>query len=191
MLRQTNAPNDLKAVRVLLIESDPRDAQLLTACFANQEPGNLELISAPTLAEGLRILQSKSVDLVLLDLFLQDSSGLTTLTRVFDASPDCAVVVLADPNNQTIEINALKQCAQEYVIKGQLDSDNLLAVVHRALDRRKCNQQRIELEHAATSPRNDGDFSESTNISWNGFRDESEGCRPNPSQAARIVPGRW
>ena len=78
-----------RRARVLLIEDDPGDAELVFRGLATRDPAEgFQIASVPTLAEGLRELERKATDVLLLDLFLPDSRGDETLLRIREAEPE-------------------------------------------------------------------------------------------------------
>jgi DNA-binding response OmpR family regulator len=66
-------------LRILLVEDDPYDAELVQACLAEARRNGAEIIHAASLAQGLQALRTLAIDLTVLDLDLPDSSGFETL----------------------------------------------------------------------------------------------------------------
>ena len=58
----------------------------------------------------------------LLDLTLPDSQGLETLQRVRGKDPATPIVILAQPGDRSNAVHALDKGAQDYLVKGQVDS---------------------------------------------------------------------
>lgn len=87
-------------LRLLLVEDDPADAELVRTVFAPFEPSGVSLRHAETRAEAERVVsRSSDIDLVLLDLGLPDSSGLSTLSRWNPSRPSPPLVVLSGNDN--------------------------------------------------------------------------------------------
>lgn len=129
--RRTLSGLDSEALRLLLIEDNPRHAQLLReamgdagAAFAGAAP--YELLHTTTLATGLETLGRSGVDLVLLDLSLPDAAGLDALLRVRELYPDVPVIALTGLNDETLAAQALQAGAQDYLTKGRI-AGSLLA----------------------------------------------------------------
>ena len=70
---------------VLLVEDNPGDADLVLEALSGLRGPRLEITVAESLGGGLAVLGDRSVDAVLLDLNLPDSTGFETLTAVTDA----------------------------------------------------------------------------------------------------------
>lgn len=117
---------------ILLIEDDPDDVRLIQEML-DETGDSWDLEIADQLSIGLERLADNGADLVLLDLGLPDSQGLDTLTQVQMHAPEAAAVVLVDPNIEPLAIEALKEGAQSYLIKGQMDRTMLAHVIRGAV----------------------------------------------------------
>lgn len=82
---------------------------------------------------GLKIVQKKTIDLVLLDLRLPHISGLEVLEQLHILEPELPVVMLTAHGDVQTAVNAMKLGAADYLLKG-FDLDELLLVVQRVLE---------------------------------------------------------
>ncbi len=127
---------DSHHIHLLLIEDNPGDAGLIREMLADAKGMSFELEWTETLSEGIERLASGGIDVVLLDLALTDSSGLDTLRRLRAASPLApVVVVLSGLSDEEISFQAVQEGAQDYLIKGQVDSSLLVRSIRYALER--------------------------------------------------------
>jgi len=125
-------------VRVLLIEDNPRHAQLLedmmgTAGVAFAGAAPYELTHADRLSKGLECLARGGIDLVLLDLSLPDAQGLEPIMHVRERNPDVPVVALTGANEGDLAAQALQAGAQDYLTKGRMSGAALARSVRYAL----------------------------------------------------------
>ncbi len=121
--------------RILLIEDDPEDARLIQEML--DEAGNSwDLEVADRLSTGLKCLANGGADLVLLDLGLPDSQGLETLTRIQAQAPEAAAVVMANLDDEALAIEGVREGAQGYLVKGQVDGTLLARTIRLAVERR-------------------------------------------------------
>lgn len=128
--------------QILVIEDNPGDAHLVRIYL--KEAGLKHVLAhAETLYEGLRIMEEKPIELVLLDLSLPDSHGFRTLTKFREKHPNVPVIVLTGLNDELVGNQAVRAGAQDYLVKGQFES-NLLARVIRYSLQRFSSQQRLE-----------------------------------------------
>ncbi|PYS20362.1 MAG: hypothetical protein DMG11_29660, partial [Acidobacteria bacterium] len=135
-----------KLIRVLLIEDNPIDVRLMRADFLKFGSGEFDLTAVEHLSEAIRFLKENPIDVILLDLFLQDAAGLETLSRVREAAPEVPVVVLTGLNDEAQALQALKNGAQDYLIKGSVNSRVLFRVIRYAIERKQGEVERRLLE---------------------------------------------
>ncbi len=89
-------------------------------------------------------------DIILVDLSLPDSQGIDSFLALRDRSQNIPIVVLTGSDDQNLAILAMQQGAQDYLIKGQVDSNLLLRSIRYAIERERTEtalrQAKIELE---------------------------------------------
>jgi PAS domain S-box-containing protein len=120
---------------VLLIEDNPAWALLIREAFSRLRDAPLTLESAERLSDGLERLAGGRIDLVLLDLMLPDSEGLSTVLQVRQHAPHVPVVVLSGIDDEALAVQALQEGVQDYLVKGQITSNALLRSLRYALER--------------------------------------------------------
>jgi len=123
------------SLRVLVVEDNPGDARLVRAYLEEESTTPVECQRADTLAQALASMQAHPADIVLLDLSLPDSYGLETLARLRAAFPSVPVVVLTGTNDEEIALEALRQGAQDYLVKGQGGGELVRRAVRYAIGR--------------------------------------------------------
>lgn len=129
-------------IHVLLIEDNPGDARLITEELTHGRRDIFDLERVARLGEGLRRLEGNHVDVVLLDLSLPDSHGLATLSQVREHAPQTPIVVLTGLDDEDMAMNAMKEGAQDYLLKEQITPDALSRSIRYAIER---NRLRLEL----------------------------------------------
>jgi len=122
-------------IKVLLIEDNPGDARLIREMLAEARTTRFDVHCHDQLSIGLEHLSMTDTDVVLLDLTLPDSQGLDTLTKVQSGSVQVPVVVLTGLDDETVAIKAVQEGAQDYLVKGQLDSNLLTHSICYAIER--------------------------------------------------------
>ncbi|POH62690.1 MULTISPECIES: EAL domain-containing response regulator [Cryobacterium] len=120
--------------RILVIEDNPGDARLLREMF-NEKPSDRSLSQVGTAREAEAHLAAHGVDVILLDLGLPDAQGLDALRRVRSAAPRVPLVVLTGFDDEALAALALKEGAQDYLIKGEIDAKSLLRALRYAIER--------------------------------------------------------
>ena len=138
--------NDDNLIRVLLVEDNPGDARLLREALAEVTSEHFELTHAITLSEGMERLSADRTDVVLLDLSLPDASGLDTFIRLHACAPSVPFVVLTGLADETVAAAALREGAQDYLVKGQVDSNLLSRSMRYAIERMRTEEALRENE---------------------------------------------
>ena len=70
-------------IKVLVLEDNPGDARLVREMLMESDEIACEVLCLDRLSAGLEELAQESRDIALLDLGLPDSSGLDTLTKLY------------------------------------------------------------------------------------------------------------
>lgn len=139
LARRILGPLDSVSARLLLVEDNPRHAQLFREALgeagvavAGAPP--FELHHAETLAAALAHLAAGNTDLVLLDLTLPDGQGLDPLIELRGRFPDAPVVVFTNYGDDLLPAQALQSGAQDYLAKGRITSELLARTIRHALE---------------------------------------------------------
>ena len=124
-------------IKVLLIEDNPGDARLIKEMLNDSDNFNFELKCVDRLSAGLECLNKRNINLILLDIFLPDSSGLNTIERIIAKSAGIPVVIITGIEDETLAIESLKKGIQDYLIKGRMNSVSLIRCLNYALERHR------------------------------------------------------
>lgn len=141
---------DQTALSILLVEDNPADAEWIAEALG-QFGSLFRCQHAETLAAALERLRRAAPDVVLLDLMLPDSRGLDTFRRLQDAAGDAALVVLSGLQDQRAALEAVREGAQDYLIKGRISPEVLARALQYAAERQR-NLQRTRAQLARRKP---------------------------------------
>ena len=119
---------------MLLVEDNPGDFRLIQEMF-KESKANVELKWAKQLSTGLANLKEEMFDVLLADLGLPDSQGIDTFKKIHDQAPQIPVVVLTGLADDGLAMRALREGAQDYLVKGQIDSNLLIRAIRYAIER--------------------------------------------------------
>ena len=125
----------MPTANVLLIDSRSEDAQLIRDELALVKGRPYLLDVAVTMSEALNRLRSGRVDVILLDLDLPDSRGLTTFLRVQPKAGHLPIVVLVNQRDEDIGEEAVERGAFDFLIKQQIVSNLLDKTLKHATER--------------------------------------------------------
>ncbi|MCA9247837.1 MAG: response regulator [Planctomycetales bacterium] len=129
-----------QTLRVLVIEDNPGDARLIAALLSVANTAVFAVESAETLASGIARLRDDKFDAVLLDLNLPDSSGLQTFLDLQAEIESVPIVVLSGLGDEELGLRAVKEGAQDYLIKGKVETDVLERSLRYALERKRSEE---------------------------------------------------
>jgi signal transduction histidine kinase len=139
-------------IKVLLVEDDLGDADLLCELLELADSTHFQVTHSRRLSEAIAFLSQASFDVVLLDLSLPDSHGLTTVNQVYAQLPTIPIVILSGLEDESLAIEAVQKGAQDYLVKGQVESDLLVRAIHHAIERAKnlqlLNEKEKQLQKA-------------------------------------------
>jgi len=121
---------------VLLIEDNPGDARLIREMFNEQNSKDFELNHVECMGDAEKYLAEHAVDIILADLGLPDTQGLESVRRTHAAAPHVPLVVLSGQDDVSVALQALKEGAQDYLIKGQIEPRELLRALRYAVERK-------------------------------------------------------
>jgi signal transduction histidine kinase len=131
------ASAEKKPLQVLLVEDNAGDARLLREMFSKEPPGSFVLTHLTRMFEAEKHLARGGVDIVLLDMGLPDGHGLETLRRARAAAPDVVMLVLTGLEDEALAAGAIKEGAQDYLIKGQIENRALPRALRHAIERHR------------------------------------------------------
>jgi len=126
---------DSATIKILLVEDNPADADLLSEFLEEADETQWSLVHVEKLKDALQTLSENHFDVILLDLSLPDKQGLATVVQTHETAPDLPIVVLTGLNDKVTSLEALRQGAQDYLVKGKIDSNLLVRAIGYAIER--------------------------------------------------------
>jgi len=144
-------------IALLLVEDNCGDARLLQEMLNEQGASRTTLKRVATMREADAYLADHVVDIILLDLGLPDAQGLEALRRCRVAAPQTPTVVLTGTDDEDVATLALQQGAQDYLIKGQIETRGLMRALRYAIERKAMEEtSRVLSLQIAHSAEHDG-----------------------------------
>src|SRR6202142_3507635 len=131
----------LKTIKLLLIEDDPADAELLKDALSRLRYMTVDLVCANSLSNAFYQLNGLEPDVIISDLGLPDSQGLETLIKLSQKVPEVPIIVLTGYDDEELSVGALKSGAQDYLVKGQIDINILYRSIRYSIERNSLIQQ--------------------------------------------------
>jgi PAS domain S-box-containing protein len=132
-------------LRILLLEDDPRDAELLRESL-EAEGIACEFTRVDTQPAFLAALEKNDADLILADQSLPSFDGLSALKLAKSVRPDLPVIIVSGALGEEVAIDAFKLGATDYVLKTR--RSRLAPSVRRALREADERAERKRAEEA-------------------------------------------
>jgi two-component system response regulator AtoC len=109
--------------------------------------GNCDILEARDGARAIEILQTREVDVVMLDQRMPGETGITVLPRIRALDPTIVVVLATAVRDVRTAVEAMRLGAYDYLVK-PFDVDDIVMLVQRALEKRMLERQVLRLRSA-------------------------------------------
>jgi len=124
-------------LKILLIEDNLAEARLLEEFLKQTQSKQFTLVHVKRLGEAVKELNKSTYDVILLDLTLPDSEGLSSLPILISLVPSVPIVVLTNTNDEKLAIEAVRRGAQDYLVKRHVSVDVLVRSLCYAIERKQ------------------------------------------------------
>ncbi|MBI5374705.1 MAG: response regulator [Candidatus Schekmanbacteria bacterium] len=135
----------MSSLKILIIEDNAGDVRLIQEMLRESNAFQFELETADRLSAGLKLLEKKRFDIVLLDLGLPDSQGTNTIIRAVERFPRIPVVVLTGLSDEAAGVESISKGAQDYLVKGNLNCSILARCIRHAIGRKQIEEEKENL----------------------------------------------
>lgn len=132
--------NDTINIDILLVEDNPADIFLLKKMLNASSLQINSLYTTDKVMEAREALKSLHFHVTLLDLSLPDSFGIETYLEIKSYVKEIPVIILTGLNDAGIALEALKEGAQDYLVKGEFNSELLYRAIQYSLERKKVEE---------------------------------------------------
>jgi PAS domain S-box-containing protein len=122
---------------ILTVEDNPSDLFLLEHMLRSSGLEIRQLYSTDTIAEAYRLLREREVHLVLLDLSLPDSWGIHSYMQLQAVVQKIPVIILTGLSDTRVALEAIKEGAQDYLVKSDLTEGLLAKTIQYSLERKR------------------------------------------------------
>lgn len=140
----------ISPTNILLIEDNSADAKIVEILLEENDNINCRIDHQMTLGQGLEALGGETeYAAVLLDMNLPDSRGFETLTSVLEKFPDDNVILLTGTKDREIGFKAVELGAQDYLVKGDFDSEQLGKSLRFSIERKKAIKRLAQMQRLA------------------------------------------
>jgi PAS domain S-box-containing protein len=127
-------------VKILLVEDSAAGIEWVRACLSNSNYFSVELEIAKSLAETDYLLNSTKFQVIIIDLSLDACQGIEAFEEVYKKTHDIPVIVLAEQEDESLGIEAVKEGAQDFLIKSEVEANELKRSIKYSIERHKLMQ---------------------------------------------------
>lgn len=127
-------------LQVLLVEDDLFDFQAVKRFL--RPASHIHLFHAENLKQAVSMAQDKSFDCFVLDWYLPDGDGEQFLSFAAAAVPWTPTIIMTSGMEDLLTSSALALGAQDYILKGQFDSESLCKSIEFAIARKHAERLR-------------------------------------------------
>src|SRR4051812_28898289 len=131
--------------KVLLIEDNAELAQLIGHMLERGHISAFSCICLDRLETAIERLRRGDITAVVLDLGLPDSSGLNSLSRLCAEFPELPIVVLTAFEDENAALEALREGAQDYLLKSEISCNAVVRAIRFAIERKRGEQANSRL----------------------------------------------
>lgn len=129
---------------ILLIEDNPADVYIVKEMLRSSSLNIGKLVTLERINEATDFLQKQEVHLALLDLSLPDSFGLESYFGLRQVNKKLPVIILTGNNDAETALNALKEGAQDYLVKGEFNENLLSRSIQYSVERKEIGNELLE-----------------------------------------------
>jgi diguanylate cyclase (GGDEF)-like protein len=127
--------------RILLVDDDEIDRiTIKRALVKSSRP--MVVFEATGFSEAIRLLKRQRFDCVLLDYRLGGQDGLDLIKEIHtEGLSDAPIVMLSGMDDETTRLNCLKEGAQDFLLKSEVDTHSLVRAIRYAEERKSVTLQ--------------------------------------------------
>lgn len=132
--------NNRKSCKLLLVEDNPLEARLFQRALTDSWSRNrfnlkFDIIHAERLSRACEILETQTVDIILLDTTLPDASGTENIDRIRHACFNTPVILMTGLDDADVVADAIRRGAHDCLIKSRFDGVHIARTIGHAVER--------------------------------------------------------
>lgn len=122
-------------IHLLLVEDNEFDAMVIQKILSSHNTIDFHISHVMNLQDAQYQSVTNNYDIVLLDLSLPDSFGLETLEKLTPFNLETPIVIMSGLDDEELTLQAVKEGAQDFLIKGMIDKALLPQYIRFAIER--------------------------------------------------------
>jgi PAS domain S-box-containing protein len=129
--------DNVSTIKVLLIEDNLGDIQLVTQALKNRAFGSFSLVTENSLQAAFLRLKEEIYDVILAELLLSEHGSFEVISKLAELGNNVPIVILTGSANRDKALEAIKNGAQDYLIKGGPSDESLCRVLCFSVERKR------------------------------------------------------
>jgi response regulator of citrate/malate metabolism len=113
--------NAASVLTILVVEDNAGDFLLIQQMLFEIKDFSKTIVHADNLQLAIEATKANQVDVILLDLSLTDSYGIDSFLKLSEIVPQTPILILSGLNDKTFAKDAVKNGAQDYLVKGEFE----------------------------------------------------------------------
>lgn len=140
-----------ESFRILLVDDSEDDAILTRRMLAAARRVPFTVEWAASFKDGVEKASTGNYDAILVDYYLDEQDGLRLIRQANEAGCQAPMVVLTSLGETEMDLHAIQEGADDYLVKNKLDTDLLERVLLHTIERRRSRKHTSELSDAVTA----------------------------------------
>ncbi len=120
-------------LRILLVEQNPVESKLLQELLQDSEQQKLDICALTTLHDAIAKIKQQSFDVALIDAVSRDIQHLGLFHAIKAKAGDLPIIILIETLDQSLLRKAMDEGVQDYMLKREVDSRNLLTTIRHVV----------------------------------------------------------
>jgi len=121
--------------RILIVDDDEDDYLITSDLIRNIPSSGFSIDWCYTYKEALEQMKNRACDIYFIDYRLGAKTGLDLLKEAIGAGCEEPVILLTGKGNHTVDMEAMRVGAMDYLVKGELNEEKLERSIRYALER--------------------------------------------------------
>ena len=136
-----------ETIDVLLVEDNPQEAEIVRLYLAKKYTHQYAIRHVRSVTAALAELTGgRAPSVILLDLHLPDTKGLEGFRHIAGAASDVPVIILTNFNEESTAASAVRNGAQDYLIKREVNAALLHRAILYAIERHRAEQALLKVK---------------------------------------------
>ncbi|MEO6232310.1 MAG: response regulator [Ferruginibacter sp.] len=133
-------------LNVLVIEDNPADLFLIEQMLRLSNRNIERIYTADRISAGIELLNQFDMSIVLLDLSLPDSFGFDSFLKIKSNTKKIPVIILTGLSDKEMALEAIKEGAKDYLVKGEFETDILVKSIQYSIERKNAEEKILASE---------------------------------------------